>query len=64
MSDDGNRRLRSLERRLRRHRRDLERVNPMEEPGRYRALFERVAAMEARRRSLRAEADEAPADQA
>jgi hypothetical protein len=42
-----------LERRLRRHRRELERINPVEEPDRYRAAFERVIAMEARRRSLR-----------
>jgi hypothetical protein len=51
-------RLRSLERRLRRHRRELERINPIEEPNRYRVAFERVVAMEARRRTLRNTADE------
>ena len=57
MTDQTRRRLRSLERRLRRQRRALERINPVQHPERYRILFEEVAAMEARRRSLRTSAD-------
>ena len=57
MTDETRRRLRSLERRLRRQRRALERINPVQHPERYRVLFEEVAAMEARRRSLRTSAD-------
>ncbi|MDX1511667.1 MAG: hypothetical protein R3249_09985 [Nitriliruptorales bacterium] len=59
MTDETRRRLRSLERRLRRQRRALERINPIQHPARYRTLFEEVAAMEARRRSLRGRTDPA-----
>lgn len=47
-------RLRSLQRRLRREKRVLERLNPLEEPERYEALFTRLVALEAERRDLRA----------
>ncbi|MBW3657489.1 MAG: hypothetical protein KY457_02550 [Actinobacteria bacterium] len=51
--DDPAARLRSLGRRLRREKRVLERLNPLEEPERYEALFTRVVELEAERRALR-----------
>lgn len=57
MADTLTRKIRLLERRLRQKRRELERVNPVDDPGRYRAMFEQVAALEARRRTLRTSRD-------
>lgn len=51
--DDPAARLRSLQRRLRREKRALERLNPLEDPARYETLFTRVIDLEAQRRDLR-----------
>lgn len=51
--DDPEARLRSVQRRLRREKRTLERLNPLEEPERYEALFTRVIDLEAAVRRLR-----------
>lgn len=51
--DDPAARLRSLQRRLRREKRVLERLNPLEEPERYESLFTRVIDLEVQRRALR-----------
>ncbi|MBW3620435.1 MAG: hypothetical protein KY461_09330 [Actinobacteria bacterium] len=61
-ADDPEAALRSLQRRLRREKRTLERLNPLEEPDRYAEHFTRVIDLEADRRELRgslgSEADE------
>lgn len=51
--DDLRTRLASLERRLRREKAALERVNPLAEPERYAEDFTRVIELEASRRDLR-----------
>lgn len=53
MTDDAETRLRALERRLRREKLALERLNPLEHPDRYTAAFTRVVDLEAERRELR-----------
>lgn len=52
-ADDPQATLRSLQRRLRREKRVLERVNPVAEPERYAEHFTRVVDLEAARRDLR-----------
>lgn len=52
-ADEPVRRLRSLQRRLRREKLALERLNPLEEPDRYLDAFARVVDLEAERRALR-----------
>lgn len=51
--DDRPTRLSSLERRLRREKAALERLNPLAEPERYAEDFARVIELEASRRDLR-----------
>lgn len=51
--DDRRTRLSSLERRLRREKAALERLNPLSEPERYAEDFARVIELEASRRDLR-----------
>lgn len=53
MSSDDAARLRALERRLRRDKLALERLNPLVAPDAYVAALERVADLEAERRTLR-----------
>lgn len=55
--EDAARQLRALERRLRRERPALERINPLEQEEAYLAGFEQLVALEARRRDLRARVD-------
>jgi hypothetical protein len=54
-------RLRALERRLRREKLAVERLNPLEHPDRYATAFARVIDLEAERRDLRVTLDDAPA---
>lgn len=64
MSDaapDPEAQLRSLQRRLRRDKLALERLNPLERPDDYAAAFDHVVALEVQRRSLRSQVrDEDP----
>lgn len=58
MSDalpDPEAQLRSLQRRLRRDKLALERLNPLERPDAYAAAFEHVVALEVQRRELRSQ---------
>lgn len=52
---DPEARLRALQRRLRRDKLALERLNPLERPDAYTAALGRVVDLEARRRDLRGE---------
>lgn len=45
--------VRSLERRVRDHKRTVERLNPLEQPDRYHDAFDRLVELEAELRDLR-----------